>query len=110
MIVWSRMVVDVRIQIPNESIARCLGFGRYKSSDGWVPAGAVLRRCSCRGHHVDTTILDWRVQVDAAPNLRVFFGGIPIRRRSEEEELIVPTKGWKMGVPIGSPCDVMAKR
>jgi hypothetical protein len=28
----------------------------------------------------------------------------------EDEELDVPTKGWKIGVLIGYPCDVMAER
>jgi hypothetical protein len=28
----------------------------------------------------------------------------------EDLKLDVPTEGWKIGVPIGCPCDVVAER
>jgi hypothetical protein len=33
------------------------------------------------------------------------FGDAP-----KDAELNVPTEGWKMGVPIGYPCDVIEER
>jgi hypothetical protein len=44
------------------------------------------------------------------PDLKVVFGGVSIRRRSDEEEFAIPTNGWKMGAPIGSRYDVMTER
>jgi hypothetical protein len=41
-----------------------------------------MRRCPGGTHHADAAGLDGRVLADAIPNLKVFFGGLPIRRRS----------------------------
>jgi hypothetical protein len=74
--------VEFWIQILNEYVARCLSIRRFRSPDSWVLTRAVLRRCSYGGHHVDATVLDSRVLTDAAPDLRIVFSGISIRRRS----------------------------
>jgi hypothetical protein len=70
--------IEVRIEVPNNSVVRCPSIGRFRSLDSWVSAGAVLRRRPSGAHHVDAMSLDGRVPGGAAPHLRVVFGGIPI--------------------------------
>jgi hypothetical protein len=74
--------VVVQIQILNEFVAGCPSFRRFRSPDSWVSAGAVLRGRPYRGHLVDAVVLDSRVAADVAPDLRVVFGEILIRRCS----------------------------
>jgi hypothetical protein len=73
--------IEVQIQILNKSIAWCLGFERFRSPDGWLSAGAVVRRLPSGTHHADKVSLDDRVSAGIAPNLRVVFNGISIKGR-----------------------------
>jgi hypothetical protein len=52
---------------------------RFRPSNSWVLAGAILRITPGWAHHVDVTGFDGRVPASTAPNLRVVFEGIPIR-------------------------------
>jgi hypothetical protein len=74
--------VEFRIQIPDQNVAGCPSIGRFRYLDSRISVGAVLKGCSCRGHHVDIVVLNSRVPVDTAPDLRVVFDGILIKRHS----------------------------
>jgi hypothetical protein len=65
--------VEVRIEIPNDSVASCSCIRRFRSPDGWVYVGTILRWCPDKTHHVDTAGFDSRVPADTAPDLRIVF-------------------------------------
>jgi hypothetical protein len=70
--------IEVWIEVLNHSMAGCPCIRRFRSSNGWVSAGAILRRHPSRAHHSDAVSLDGKVLGDAAPDLWVVFGGILI--------------------------------
>jgi hypothetical protein len=63
--------VEVWIQILDHSIIGHPGIGRFRSPDGGISAGAVVRRRSSRGHHDDKATLIGGVPTGASLNLRV---------------------------------------
>jgi hypothetical protein len=103
--------VEVQIEVPNHFVDGCPCIRRFRSPDGWVFAGTVPRMCPRGTHHVDAVGLDGWVPANTAPDLKVVFDGVLISGRCSDEVLLdVPAKGWKIGSPIGYPCDVMADR
>jgi hypothetical protein len=65
--------IQIRIKVPNHSMARCSCTGCFRYLDCWVSAGAILRRRPGGTHHAYVVSLDGRVLGGAALDLRVVF-------------------------------------
>jgi hypothetical protein len=70
--------VQILIQILDQSVAWCPGIRCFRSSDGGIPARAIMRRFLSRGHYDDEATLFYGVPAGATPDLRVIVGGVAI--------------------------------
>jgi hypothetical protein len=95
--------VEVQVQIPNDSIAGCPSITRFRSPDGRVLVGAILRVDPGWTHHADAAGLDGRVQVATAPDLWVVFNGIPIRSCPRRQEARCSSRRLEDGFPDWEP-------
>jgi hypothetical protein len=70
--------IKVRIKVLNHSVAGCPCIRHFRSPDGWVPAGTILRRRLGGTHHSNVASLHDRVTGDVALDLKVVFDGVSI--------------------------------
>jgi hypothetical protein len=85
--------VEFQIQIPDQYVAGSLSIGCFRSPNSRVPAGAVMRKCYCGGHHVDAAVLNSWFPAGSVPDHRVVFRESRSGDAPDEEELAVLADG-----------------
>jgi hypothetical protein len=74
--------VEIQIEVPDHSVVWCPCVGHFGSPDRWVSTRIVAGSRPAGTHHADSVSLSGRIPIDAAPNLRIAFDGVPIGGRS----------------------------